>query len=340
FGCFDIIGIAKEHPTAWIRVKSEVITKKELNRIKKSSSNLRVINTEKAILWSEKKLNIELAQNQKTAIKESIEKKLHIITGGPGTGKSTITNAILKILEELTLKIYLCAPTGRAAKRLSEITKKKAYTIHSLLECDFSSKGFKRDENNPLKCDLIIVDEASMIDTLLLYHLLKAIPSNAKVIFIGDIDQLPSVGAGNTLKDMIASDKVAFTKLTEIYRQAKDSKIILNAHLINQAKLPDLHTDKTSDFRFIYLEDLEEIEKKILYLVEKELPKRNFDSLDDIQVIAPMKRGKVGIENLNLVLQNTLNPSSKPLYSSGRRFHVKDKVMQIRNNYQKNVFNG
>ena len=313
---------------------------KELNRIKKTSSNLRVINTEKAILWSEKKLNIELAQNQKIAIKESIDKKLHIITGGPGTGKSTITNAILKILEEVTLKIYLCAPTGRAAKRLSEITKKKAYTIHSLLECDFSSKGFKRDENNPLKCDLIIVDEASMIDTLLLYHLLKAIPSNAKVIFIGDIDQLPSVGAGNTLKDMIASDKVYFTKLTEIYRQAKDSKIILNAHLINQASMPDIHTDKNSDFRFIYLEDLEEIEKKILYLVEKELPKRNFHSLDDIQVIAPMKRGKVGIENLNLVLQNTLNPSSKPLFRSGRRFHVKDKVMQIRNNYQKNVFNG
>nr|NGX34848.1 ATP-dependent RecD-like DNA helicase [Candidatus Anoxychlamydiales bacterium] len=313
---------------------------KELNRIKTSNSNLRVINTVKAVLWAEKKLNVELAINQKIAIKESIEQKLHIITGGPGTGKSTITTAILKILDEVTTKIYLCAPTGRAAKRLSEITKKKAYTIHSLLECDFSSKGFKRDENSPLKCDLVIVDEASMIDTLLLYHFLKAIPSNAKVIFIGDIDQLPSVGAGNTLKDMIASDKISFTKLTEIYRQAKDSKIILNAHLINQAKLPDLHTDKTSDFRFIYLEDLDDIEKKILYLVEKELPKKNFDPLDDIQVIAPMKRGKVGIENLNLVLQNTLNPSSKPLYRSGRRFHEKDKVMQIKNNYQKNVFNG
>ncbi len=179
-----------------------------------------------------------------------------------------------------------------------------------------------------------------MIDTLLLYHLLKAIPSNAKVIFIGDVDQLPSVGAGNTLKDMITSKKISFTKLTEIYRQARNSKIILNAHLVNQAKLPDIHTDKTSDFRFIHLKDLQAIEKMILYLVEKELPEKNFNPIDDIQVISPMKRGKIGIENLNLVLQNNLNPSSKPLYRCGKRFHVKDKVMQIKNNYQKNVFNG
>ncbi|NGX63388.1 MAG: ATP-dependent RecD-like DNA helicase [Candidatus Anoxychlamydiales bacterium] len=314
---------------------------KELNRIENASSNLRQIDIDKAIDWSQKKLNIELAWNQKKAIFESIDKKLHIITGGPGTGKSTITNAILKISEALTDSIYLAAPTGRAAKRLAEITQKKAFTIHSLLEVDFVSSGFKKNENNPLKCDLIIIDEASMIDTLLLYHLLKAIPSNAKVIFVGDIDQLPSVGAGNTLKDMIASEKVAYTKLTEIYRQAKDSKIISNAHLINKAEMPDIHTDEKSDFRFIYLEDLAEIEKKILKLVEFEIPKKKkFHPLNDIQVISPMKRGQVGIENLNLVLQNALNPSAKPLYRAGRRFHEKDKVMQIRNNYSKNVFNG
>ena len=314
---------------------------KELNRIKNEKSSIREINTEKALPWVEKKLNIELAKNQKEAIKKSVEKKIHIITGGPGTGKSTITNAILTILDEVTNTIFLCAPTGRAAKRLSQITNKKAFTIHSLLEFDFGSGGFKRNENSPLKCDLIIIDEASMIDTLLLYHLLKAIPSDAKVIFVGDVDQLPSVGAGCTLKDMIASEEVPFTRLTDIYRQAKDSKIISNAHMINKGEFPEINTDKDSDFRFIFLEDLEDIEKKILYLVEKELPKkRGLHPLNDIQVISPMKRGVVGIENLNLVLQNTLNPSSKPLLRAGKRFHVKDKVMQIRNNYNKNVYNG
>ncbi|NGX35727.1 MAG: ATP-dependent RecD-like DNA helicase [Candidatus Anoxychlamydiales bacterium] len=314
---------------------------KELNRIKNEKSSIREINIEKALPWVEKKLNIELAKNQKEAIKKSVEKKIHIITGGPGTGKSTITNAILTILDEVTNTIFLCAPTGRAAKRLSQITHKKAFTIHSLLEFDFGSGGFKRNENSPLKCDLIIIDEASMIDTLLLYHLLKAIPSDAKVIFVGDVDQLPSVGAGCTLKDMIASEEVPYTRLTDIYRQAKDSKIISNAHMINKGEFPEIKTDKDSDFRFIFLEDLEEIEKKILYLVEKELPKkRGLHPLNDIQVISPMKRGIVGIENLNLVLQNTLNPSSKPLLRAGKRFHVKDKVMQIRNNYNKNVYNG
>ena len=174
-----------------------------------------------------------------------------------------------------------------------------------------------------------------------MYHLLKAIPSKARVIMVGDIDQLPSVGPGCILKDMIASEKVPYTKLKEIYRQAKDSKIISNAHLINQGEFPDIHTDENSDIRFIYLEDLAEIEKKILKLVEFEIPKKKkFHPLNDIQVISPMKRGQVGIENLNLVLQNALNPSAKPLHRAGRCFHEKDKVMQIRNNYSKNVFNG
>ncbi|MFA6119076.1 MAG: ATP-dependent RecD-like DNA helicase [Parachlamydiales bacterium] len=313
---------------------------KELNRLISSNCKIRSIDNAKAIEWVEKKLKINLASNQKKAVISSIEQKVHIITGGPGTGKSTITNAILTILEKITNRICLCAPTGRAAKRLSQITNRKASTIHSLLEFDFVSGGFKRNENNPLTCDLIIIDESSMIDTLILYNLLKAIPTYAKVIFVGDIDQLPSVGPGYVLKDMITSKKIGYTKLDEIFRQAKDSKIISNAHLINKGTLPDIHGNENSDFRFIYLEDLEEIEKKIINLVEKSLPKKGFHSLNDIQVIAPMKKGLIGIENLNTVLQDALNPSAKPLFRMGKRFHEKDKVMQIKNNYSKNVYNG
>jgi len=313
---------------------------KEFNRIKNFQTNLRNIDTKKAVKWIENKLNITLAEKQKNAIIQSIDEKLYIITGGPGTGKSTITKVILTIVEQITKKIYLCAPTGRAAKRLAQITHKKAYTIHSLLEFDFLSRGFKKNENNPLKCDLIIIDEASMIDTLILYHLLKAIPSNAKVIFIGDIDQLPSVGPGYVLKDMITSNKIPFIKLDEIFRQARNSNIIINAHLINKGKFPDVFAKDTSDFKFIYLEELEDIEKKILDLIQNDLPKKNFHPLNDIQVLSPMKRGKIGIENLNQILQNALNPCSKPLFKAGKRFHENDKVMQIKNNYQKNVFNG
>jgi exodeoxyribonuclease V alpha subunit len=314
---------------------------KDLNRIKSFSTNLRSINLEKAIPWVEKKLNIILAQEQKNAIIASIENKIHIITGGPGTGKSTITNAIITILEEVTKNIYLCAPTGRAAKRLAQITNKKAYTIHSLLEFDFSSVGFKRNENNPLKCDLIIIDEASMIDTFVFHHLLKALPSNTKIILVGDTDQLPSVGPGYILKDLISSNKIGYTKLNEIFRQAANSSIIMNAHKINLGEFPEIYTDDASDFKFIYLEDVDLIEKKILDLVEKELPNTyKLHPLNDIQVITPMKKGKIGVENLNLALQNTLNPSSKPLFIAGKRFHEKDKVMQIKNNYTKKVYNG
>lgn len=314
---------------------------KDLNRIKSYSSQLRSINLEKAIPWVEKKLNITLAQEQKKAIIASIENKIHIITGGPGTGKSTITNSIITILDEVTKNIYLCAPTGRAAKRLAQITNKKAYTIHSLLEFDFVSGGFKKNENNPLKCDLIIIDEASMIDTLVLHHLLKALPSNTKIIFVGDTDQLPSVGPGYVLKDLISSEKISYTMLNEIFRQAANSSIILNSHKINHGQFPEIHTEESSDFKFIYLEDVDLIEKKIIDLVEKELPKTyKFHPLNDIQVISPMKRGKIGVENLNLSLQNALNPSSKPLFRGGKQFHEKDKVMQIKNNYNKRVFNG
>jgi exodeoxyribonuclease V alpha subunit len=266
---------------------------------------------------------------------------VHIITGGPGTGKSTITNAILAITHKLTDKILLAAPTGRAAKRMTQITGKLAFTIHALLEMDFASGGFKRGKDNQLDCDLIIVDEASMIDTPLLFHLLRAIPARARLLVVGDIDQLPSVGAGTVLRDLIGSEKIGVTRLTEIFRQAKGSKIIVNAHRINQGEFPDIHTLERSDFHFISAETPEAIQQVILQLVSEEIPRLwHYHPIDEIQVLSPMKKGLIGAEMLNDALQNLLNPSEKPIFRAGHRFHVSDKVMQIKNNYDKNVYNG
>jgi exodeoxyribonuclease V alpha subunit len=222
---------------------------------------------------------------------------------------------------------------------MSEITGKKASTLHSLLEVDFRSGGFKRNQDNPLKCDLLIVDEASMIDTFLLFHLLKAIPSTARLILIGDIDQLPSVGAGNVLKDLIDSAQLGVSRLTRIFRQAAHSKIVTNAHRINQGEFPDLTSG--SDFKFIEQDTPEKIAETIVKLVTEGIPSwSRLHRFDDIQVLSPMKKGVIGTENLNVVLQKSLNPSLTPLSRMGRTFHVGDKVMQIRNDYEKLVFNG
>ncbi len=308
----------------------------QVKRLSEAPSSLRSVHVEKAVIWAEEKLKITFAEEQKTAIAKAVQEKVHIITGGPGTGKSTITRAILRITEKLTDQILLAAPTGRAAKRMTEITEKKASTIHSLLEMDFQSGGFKKNQDNPLKCDLLIIDEASMIDTFLLFHLLKAIPTSTRVILIGDVDQLPSVGAGNVLKDLIDSGQVGVTRLTQIFRQAAHSKIVTNAHLINHGEFPELSGG--SDFRFIEEEIPEKIVEAIIELINGKLPR--FHRFDDIQVLAPMKRGVIGTENLNVVLQKVLNPSITPLCRMGRTFHVGDKVMQIRNDYDKLVFNG
>ncbi|OGN63973.1 MAG: recombinase RecD [Chlamydiae bacterium RIFCSPHIGHO2_12_FULL_49_9] len=314
---------------------------RDLMRLIKSPQAIRPIDTEKAASWVQGQLSIQFAEQQKEAVIKALTDKVHIITGGPGTGKSTITNAILTITSKLTDKIFLAAPTGRAAKRLTQITRKKAFTIHALLEMDFASGGFKKGRDNQLDCDLLVIDEASMIDTPLLFHLLRAIPSRARLLFVGDIDQLPSVGAGTVLRDLITSDAIGVTRLTEIFRQAKGSKIITNAHRINHGEFPEVETHERSDFHFIEAETPEAIQQVILQLVSKDIPRLwHFDPFDSIQVLSPMKRGVIGAEMLNDALQTLLNPSDKPLFRSGGRFHVNDKVMQIRNNYDKKVYNG
>lgn len=330
--------------TLYLFLKTLFYTEKgiatEIIRLLSAKSKIRPIIHEKAISWVEEKLSISFAEKQKTATLNSVTEKMHLITGGPGTGKSTITNAILAITEKLTNKIVLAAPTGRAAKRLQQITRKKAHTIHSLLEYDFSNGGFKRNEKNRLKADLIVIDEASMIDTFLLYHLLKALPDYCRVIFVGDIDQLPSVGPGCTLKDLIDSHILSVTILDEIFRQAKGSMIVTNAHKVNQGEMPYLMEDK-SDFLFIAEEDPEIILEKVLTLVCETLPEtKGFDPIDKIQVLSPMRKGVLGIDALNEHLQKRLNPSKKPFFRGTKCFHLHDKVMQIKNNYNKHVSNG
>ncbi len=314
---------------------------REVERLQNSHCSLREIDQEKAVAWAEKTLGISLATHQKKAIIRSLQEKAHIITGGPGTGKSTITKAILAISKKLSGNIILAAPTGRAAKRMQEITGEKAKTIHSLLAFDFAKKKFRKGKEDPLDCELIIIDEASMIDTYLMYSLLKAIPNKARVLFVGDVDQLPSVGPGNVLKDMIRSGKLPVTELTEIFRQAAGSKIITNAHRINKGQCPDLHNKADSDFFFMAAEEQNQVLDMTLDLVAVRLPKTyGLNPVSEIQVLTPMNRGLIGTANLNAALQKKLNPMHAPLVRGEKIFCEGDKVMQIRNNYTKEVYNG
>ena len=305
--------------------------------------SIRKIDAEKAICWIQEQLSIKLAEKQIEAIGCASRNKVMIITGGPGTGKTTIINAVLKIFSAIKANIMLAAPTGRAAKRMSETTGHEAKTIHRLLEYNMRKGGFQKNEENTLDCQLLIVDEASMIDTLLMHHLLKAIPPTATFIMVGDINQLPSVGAGNVLKDIIDSGIAPVVQLNEIFRQAKESSIIINAHTINEGRIPNLKSspDKLDDFYFIEQEDPQKNLEMIINLVKERIPKRfGFDSINDIQVLSPMHRGSVGSANLNLELQKALNPGDAGVMRGGRLFRINDKVMQIKNNYDKEVYNG
>ena len=291
------------------------------------------------------------------AILTAVRSKILVLTGGPGTGKTTTTQGIIAAFREAGAQILLAAPTGRAAKRLSEATGMEAKTIHRLLEMR-PPEGYRKNEEDPLKGDVLIVDECSMIDILLFYNLLKAVPDTMTLIFVGDIDQLPSVGAGNVLRDLIASDCFPVVRLTRIFRQAMSSRIITNAHRINEGRMPDISNGKNSDFFFTDMERLAqrmsagdgpEIEpaeaalRTVVDLVRKKLPRYYRIPPSEIQVLTPMQRGVTGAANLNQELQKALNPetaSGPGLHRGGFVFRARDKVMQIRNNYDKEVFNG
>ena len=300
------------------------------------------------------KTGMEYDVIQADAIRCAATAKVMVLTGGPGTGKTTTTHGIISAYRAYGLKILLAAPTGRAAKRMTEATGLEAKTIHRLLECK-PPEGYQKNEENPLEGDVLIVDECSMIDIVLMNSLLKAIPPTMRLIMVGDIDQLPSVGAGNVLRDIIDSGTFPVVRLTRIFRQAQTSRIIMNAHRINEGKMPDISNGKNTDFFFMENEDAEASVPQIVKLVQENLPKYYHVEPSQIQVLAPMQRGVVGATNLNLALQEALNPPEHDIFMRGRgkvtmpkeclrrsgyAFRADDKVMQIKNNYDKEVFNG
>ncbi len=290
----------------------------------------------KAIEWVESNQEIALSEEQKLAICEAADSKVMVLTGGPGTGKTTLINCIIRILEKKGLNVLLAAPTGRAAKRMEETTGRNAKTIHRLLEYSPKDGGFTRDENNPLSVDVVIIDEMSMVDIQLMEAVLKAIPSHARLFMVGDVDQLPSVGPGNVLLDILSSNVVATVRLKTVFRQAEESGIVANAHRINGGKSPEFNAE---DFFFIERNEPQKILDTIIELVAERIPRKfNLDPLREIQVMAPMHRGEVGVMNLNEQLQAALNP--KGALVPKRNFRLGDKVMQTRNNYELDVYNG
>ena len=301
------------------------------------------IDADKALPWIEQRIGLELAPSQKVAVRLDLASKVLVITDGPGVGKTTIVNAILRILAAKGVKLLLCAPTGRSAKRLSETTGREAKTIHRLLEVDPKAGGFKRNVEHPLDGDLLVVDETSMVDVLLMHALLKAVPRSAALLVVGDVDQLPSVGPGQILADVITSGTVPVVRLTEVFRQAAQSRIITSAHRINHGTMPDLgKPEGTSDFYFVPADDPDTAVPRIIDLVKTRIPQRfGLDPIRDVQVLCPMNRGGVGARSLNIALQQALNPAGeRTVERFGWTFAPGDKVMQIENDYDKDVYNG
>ncbi len=314
-----------------------------LRRIVRSPKSTRFDDPDGLLANIIKTLPIALAEEQVEAARSSLSGKVLVVTGGPGTGKTTVIHSIIKLFQAKGSKVLLCAPTGRAAKRMSETSGLESKTIHRLLEYNPKEDGFSRNENNPLACGLLVVDEASMLDTLLMYHLLKAVPLGATLVLVGDVNQLPSVGPGNVLKDVMASGVVRVVRLTEVFRQAAESEIIVNAHRINNGEVPPLMPPEQglSDFYFIRQEDPEKVADLIIDLVRNHIPRRfSFHPVNDIQVLTPMHKGAAGVANLNLRLQAALNKQEKAVQRGERQYRLDDKVMQVRNNYEKDVFNG
>jgi exodeoxyribonuclease V alpha subunit len=323
--------------------RAEQVVAERLRRLVDGPLPWAHIDPEKALPWIERKIGLALAESQVAAIRLALTSKVLVVTGGPGVGKTTIVNAILRILAAKGVNLLLCAPTGRAAKRMTEATGFEAKTIHRLLEVDPKSGGFRRGSDHPLACSLLVIDETSMVDVLLMQALLRAVPDHAALLVVGDIDQLPSVGPGQVLADVIASGAVPVVRLTEIFRQAAQSRIITSAHRINRGSLPDLSKPEgDSDFYFVQADDPDIAATRIIELVRTRIPQRfGLDPIRDIQVLCPMNRGGIGARSLNCELQSALNPAGdRKVERFGWTFASGDKVMQVENDYDKEVYNG
>lgn len=321
---------------------AEVGTARQIHGLREGEHPLAQSDIARALVWVESRMKIVLADSQRAAIRAAITEKLLVVTGGPGTGKTTIVRAILEIFAAKRQRVLLAAPTGRAAKRLSESTGRDAKTIHRLLEYDAGIGGFRRGRENPLEVDLLVVDEVSMVDLVLMNRLLAAVPEEACVVFVGDRDQLPSVGAGSVLADLIDSGMVAVARLTEIHRQAGASHIVRAAHAVNAGEVPESAPNADGDFYVVEAEEPAMVLDRILTLVTDRIPKKfNLDPIADVQVLSPMNKSELGVQNLNRLLQATLNPpGGSEIQRFGQTFRVGDKVIQTRNNYQREVFNG
>ncbi len=322
--------------------RAEQVIAERLRAIAAGRPSWPAIDAGKAIPWVERRTGLALADSQKQALGLAVACKALVITGGPGVGKTTLVNSILRVLRAKDIAVALCAPTGRAAKRLTESTGLEARTIHRLLETDPRTGSFKRDEEHPLECDLLVVDEASMVDVPLMRSLLQALPDTAALLIVGDVDQLPSVGPGQVLADIIGSGAIPVVRLIEVFRQAAQSQVIVNAHRVNRGQMPDLIAREGSDFFFVDAADPEEGVRKLLAVVRERIPARfGLDPVRDVQVLCPMNRGGLGARALNLALQQALNPpGEKRVERFGWTFCPGDKVMQGVNDYDRDVFNG
>ncbi len=324
--------------------KAECEAAEKLRQLMRTRSAFKPIIVEKAVPWASRRMKLDFAPRQREALEMALREKVAIMTGGPGVGKTTIIRALVEVFSARGLGVCLAAPTGRAAKRMEEATHRPAKTIHRLLKYQPQTGQFEHDADNPLDGHVFILDEVSMIDIRLMRDFLIALPNQSCLVLVGDIDQLPSVGPGNVLRDLIHSDRVPCTKLDTIFRQESGGWIIRNAHRVNEGEwleTPSPASGTMSDFYFIEKQEPETVINAMLSLVTERIPRRfGFDPMNDVQVLTPMRRNQLGAENLNAVLQDHLNPSGEAVERYGRKYRRRDRVMQIRNNYDKDVFNG